>query len=183
MFWAGLFLGLILAVAIFCGIALFILKRITIRSLSQAKKVVQKLCDYGEMCDVVILEEDDENFAQFRKYVTEDGDWGVDFVFPLVGENVRDVESLKLAARNLDLPIVEKSTPFGWSFLFFQVSRNGSVLSEAVEACFSASAIRFDKPLGFGRGSTLDITKRTKVFGEVDSKCDWGDRYDVTLDE
>ena len=154
-----------------------------IRSLRHAIKVLQKLCDYGEIYDVVILEEDDEKFAQFRKFVTEDGDWGVDFIFPIVGENVRAVDGLKLAAQRLDLPIVEKSTPFGWSFLFFQISSKGSVLSEAAEACFSASAITFDKPLGFGRGCTLDMTKRTKVFGEVDSKCDWSARYDVSVDD
>jgi hypothetical protein len=176
MIWLGIFLGIALTVLLAVLGILFLLNKMIIRTRKQAMRSVQRLSDYGEDADVLVLEDQKEKFCQFKKFICSEAYWGVDFVLPLIEVSHFDIEKLKRSASERGLNVEVVPTPFGWSYCFVQVTRDGLVDPKVFEDCLSVSEISFDTRIGFGSGSTLDWMRKEKVFGRSVGS---GRRYDV----
>ena len=137
---------------------------------------VDKLLVYGRHNDTLLIEDEAEkNFLQFKKYIAKDKEFGVDCVFPVAEKNSDEVDiCTKFSAK---YRIVD--TDFGWAFLFIQVS-NGAKLNEHLLArLYSIAGLDFSKNVHISDVSTMKLSVKKPIYGEQDLGFDDPDRFEI----
>ena len=176
-FAVGLIIGVLIAVAAVMLVLMVVFRSLTMRNAKQLSRAIQRLSDFGQDLDTIVLETKNDEFIQFRKYILNENDWGVDFVLPLVEISAsRQKEILKLAEK-YDAKLVKTKTKFGWDFVFVQVTREQKPIPTLVEELIDVLDFPLSSGVGYGGGTTLKLGNRKKVLGNSDNTCSGLHRY------
>jgi len=173
----------ILLVAIFIVFALWYSQRFRNLDETQFQNLILKLLTHGENYETLNFDEaDGDAFAQFKKYIHSVDDFGVDFVFPIVGRYAGKKSQVSdiCSKHNLHCEFVEAAN--GWFFAFIQMNDGASICDDAISAALELSELDFSKNVGVSGNSTFRWGRKGKVLGNQKLSKDAPSRYDIEPD-
>jgi len=182
----GIVIGLVIAallVALFVIYSLRLAGKFSELDEIGIKENVSKLLTYGKNCETLNFDEaDGDAFAQFKKYIQSVDDFGVDFVFPIVGRYAGKKSQVSdiCSKHNLHCEFVEAAN--GWFFAFIQMNNGASICDDAISAALELSELDFSKNVGVSGNSTFRWGRKGKVLGNQKLSKDAPSRYDIEPD-
>ena len=150
---------------------------------AQFRDLILKLLIHGENYETLNFDETNgDAFAQFKKYIHSSDNFGVDFVFPIIGRySGQKPKVLKLCEKyKLHCELIESEN--GWFFAFIQMNDGATIRDDTVYAAIELADLDFSKNVGVSENSTFKWRRKDKVLG--DQKLSKGDpsRYDIRPD-
>jgi len=182
----GIVIGLVIAallVALFVIYSLRLAGKFSELDEIGIKENVSKLLTYGKNYETLNFDEaDGDAFAQFKKYIHSVDDFGVDFVFPIVGRYAGKKSQVSdiCSKHNLHCEFVEAAN--GWFFAFIQMNDGASICDDAISAALELSELDFSKNVGVSGNSTFRWGRKGKVLGNQKLSKDAPSRYDIEPD-
>lgn len=179
----GVLIGLAIA---FIPIVLFVLFAIKyhnrFRNLDQKKLInwLNRFLLSGKNFETLNFDDlSDVKFAQFKKYIVSETDYGIDFVLPLVGEYKNARAKVMEVCEKLSLELRFIPSEHGWDFAFVEVTRDGEIISTAVEAMLSISELDFENDVGLAQNTSFEWRRKDVILGSQVLGIDDPQRYDV----
>ena len=182
----GIVIGLaiaILLIALFVWFSLWFAGKFSNLDEAGIRKNVSKLLIYGHNGETLNIDEaEGDAFAQFKKYIHSKSDFGVDFVFPIIGRySGQKPKVLKLCEKyKLHCELIESEK--GWFFAFIQMNDGATIRDDAVYAAIELANLDFSKNVGVSENSTFKWRRKDKVLGNQKLSKDEPSRYDIRPD-
>ena len=182
----GIVIGLAIAVlliALFVWFSLWFVGKFSNLDEAQFRDLILKLLIHGENYETLNFDETNgDAFAQFKKYIHSSDNFGVDFVFPIIGRySGQKPKVLKLCEKyKLHCELIESEN--GWFFAFIQMNDGATIRDDAVYAAIELADLDFSKNVGVSENSTFKWRRKDKVLGNQKLSKDDPSRYDIRPD-
>lgn len=179
----GILIGLgiaVLFIALFVRYSLWLTGKFSNLDKATVRENVSKLLIHGYNYETLNFSDaGDDVFAQFKKYIHSEDDFGVDFVFPMAGRyDGKKPRVLEICNQhNLHFELIE--TKDGWFFAFIQMNDGAAISNTAIDAALELAEFDFSKDIGVSENSTFKWLRKREVLGRQKLYDDDPSRYEI----